>query len=354
MKILLVHEKLTYGGADKQIVWLANLLSNYAETHFLTFRSNSMEQRLDDRIKLFNIKTENSGHNVKTLLLTSKKIRRLIKKEKYTYCIAYSSPSQLRLLLATIGLSTQTVVSQRGDPYHSQSHGLLKKVFSFLFSLADVYVFQTTFARDYYSKRIKKKSFVIPNAIKPWQRTTTRSENVEKRIVNLARYDIAQKRQDLLIDAFKTVYKKHPDYCLELYGDGPDKEKLETMIEDCPNIKICGKTLNPAIAMENAEMFILNSDYEGIPNSLLEAMSLGVPCICTDYSPGGISTIIHNHANGIIIPPNNVKELISAIEFYIDNPTLREEYGKKAIKVSEEYSNDRISSMWLDIFNINR
>ena len=96
-------------------------------------------------------------------------------------------------------------------------------------------------------------------------------------------------------------------------------------------------------------MFVMTSDYEGMPNSLIEAMGIGLPVISTDCKGGGAKALIKNHINGIITPPNNSEAVADAIKFYIDNPKKAEEYAKEALKIRDDLSVDKISEKWMNL-----
>ena len=279
-------------------------------------------------------------------------MHRFIKNEKFDVAVGFLSPSQLRLALACLGTKTKLIFSHRGDPYqHGQggNSSFIGKLSSWAFNRADWYVFQTPMAQKAFSEAIRNRSCVIANVISPLVRNKDRNEGVEKRIVSVGRLDIRQKRQDLLIEAFAQVVKKYPDYTLELYGDGSDEQLLKEKASNCPQIHFMGKTMDVASAIQQATMLVLSSDFEGIPNALLEAMSIGVPCVSTDCSPGGASMLIENGVNGLLVPKGDVDGLEKAMIWFIEHPEEREEMGKQGMKVNENYSGDRIKTAWLSV-----
>lgn len=155
-----------------------------------------------------------------------------------------------------------------------------------------------------------------------------------------------QKRQDLLIEAFKKLSNEYPEYILEFYGSGEDERAIQELIGQRKNIKLCGMTRNVAEAIQNAAMFVLTSDYEGIPNALLEAMSIGVPCISTDCSPGGAAMLIENGINGLLVNQGDVVGLYNAMKYYAKNPHIAETMGAKGTEVCDRFSEEIISELW--------
>ena len=140
----------------------------------------------------------------------------------------------------------------------------------------------------------------------------------------------------------------HPDYTLELYGDGPDEERLRILAEDLSisdKVVFCGITNHSLHVLSKAKFFVLSSDFEGIPNALLEAMSIGLPCISTKCRPGGAELLIQDGENGLLINTNDVDALCEAMHTMTDY-FFAEALGKEAKKIKERFSEEVIASMW--------
>lgn len=355
MKLLFLNVDLGYGGAEKMMAWTASVLSEVGhDVTFLTYRdTDARYQKLAPHVRREHIQLESGGGSLLGFVKCTFKLRRFILNRKFDVAIAFLSPSQIRLVKACKGTKTRVLLSQRGDPYYKSELTGLKKLLSShmekLFLQADAYVFQTPRAKQYYSQEIQQKSVVISNPIRPLHRTSKR--NPEKRIVNVARLDLKQKRQDIIILAFKKISVSHPDYKLEFYGSGEDEVVLRELAKDNPNIIFKGVTTNLVESIQNAAMFVLASDFEGIPNALLEAMSLGIPCISTDCSPGGAALLIDSPDCGTIVPRNNVEALSDAMCRYMENSNLAESHGLNAMKVNNCFSEEKISKQWISFID---
>ena len=353
MKILFVNTNIGYGGASKMMVWVANkCVSAGHDVTFFTYRSQEESQILENSIRHIHVQLEDEFGKDKKIWGTIKFLRNYIKTECFDLAIAFLSPSQFRLLFACKGLDCKLLFSQRGDPYQGIpgiKGKLVRWISDRLFCSADKFVFQTPMAAKYYPKSVQKHSLVIPNPIRPLTRTVSREGNIEKTIVCVARLDVRQKRQDLLIDAFNIISSKYPEYKLNLYGDGftYDEKILRDKAKGNANIFFMGATKDVAGAIQNAKMFVLPSDYEGIPNALLEAMSIGVPCISTDCSPGGAAMLIRNKENGMLVPRGDAKALVDAMDYIIMHQEEAERMGHKGIEVNKLYSEDIIAKEWL-------
>ena len=356
MRLLFVNTDLGYGGAEKIMAWVANKMAELGnDVTFLTYRDEKANyQPLSPSIRRVHLQLETHGGSLLGFLKSSRILRKHIKKKGYDVAVAFLSPSQIRLVKACKGTDTISLISQRGDPYYKKNQtGIRKIVFRWMdkiFCEADAYVFQTQQAMSYYPQSIQDKGTVIANPINILTRTVPR--RAEKRIVNVARLDIRQKRQDLLINAFNMLSDKYPDYTLEFYGSGEDEQQLKTMAGGNSRIVFKGVTNNVVESIQNASMFVLASDFEGIPNALLEAMSLGVPCISTDCSPGGAAMLIDSSEKGILVEKGEAKALAAAMEKFILNPDLAEVCGQHAKVVNELYNENRIASQWKEFFDI--
>ena len=153
-----------------------------------------------------------------------------------------------------------------------------------------------------------------------------------------------QKNQELLISAFNDIPKnKRRGYILEIYGEGARRRTLQDMINRLglnENVFLRGKTDDVARVLNNSRIFVLSSLYEGLPNALLEAMALGLPCISTDCPCGGPRSLIKDNENGLLVENKNEGALSEAICKLINNDGLRKKIAKNALLIRE--SNDII------------
>lgn len=356
MKILILNTDLGYGGAEKMLTFVANSLSDVGlKVTFLTYRENNNLQKLNKHVTREHIQLESVGGSILSGIKTIIKLHKYIKAGGFDLAIAFLTPSQLRLVPACWKTKTKVLVSQRADPFVSRksiTRKIIGKVNDLVFSRADFFVFQTEKAKIYYSARVRSKSCVIPNPVKPLVRTIDRnSQTIEKRIVSVARLELKQKRQDLIIDAFNKLSRTYPNYKLEFYGTGYDEERISRLAEGNERIKICGLTRDVAGVIQNATMFVLASDYEGIPNALMEAMSIGVPCVSTDCSPGGAALLIENNVNGLLVQRNNSDKLYNAMKFMIDNHEIAEKMATEAKLICKSFSERKIAYKWINFIS---
>jgi glycosyltransferase involved in cell wall biosynthesis len=169
-----------------------------------------------------------------------------------------------------------------------------------------------------------------------------------KVIVSVGRI-CAQKRQDVLIDAFQKIADKNKEYNLEIYGKGDMLEELKARVESyglSNRIKFIVTGANVFQDMKNASLFAFTSDYEGLPNALLEAMALGLPCVSTKCSPGGAEALIEDGKNGYLVHCGDVNALAERIDYMLSNYDKALAMGKEAFKIRNRVELQVILDEW--------
>lgn len=240
--------------------------------------------------------------------------------------------------------------SERNDPRKEPSSKLKKKIRDICYNHANILVCQTDLAVQILKSRgIQTKYVIIPNPITP---NLPEWEGFEsKNIITAARLT-SQKNLPLLIDAFIEVHKKHPNYKLTIYGEGELRKYLENLV----NIKglhgivtLPGFSTNIHKVMKNAYMYVSSSNYEGISNSMLEALGIGLPCICTDCPVGGARMCIKNNVSGLLVEVGNKDQLVNAMNYLIDNKDMAMSYSRESRKINDLYSLEKITRKWIEL-----
>jgi len=163
---------------------------------------------------------------------------------------------------------------------------------------------------------------------------------------------VAQKGFDMLIEAFAPVARRHPDWNLEIWGEGPDRSKLEGRRDElglAERIRLPGTTPEPHAVLGRAGIFVMSSRREGFPMVLGEAMASGVPCVSFDC-PSGPRELIRDGVDGLLVPPNDVVALSSTLERLISDRDLAARLASRAPEVVERFSLEAILAQWSAIF----
>lgn len=340
----MVIKKLRYSGAYKMFIWLAEALSERGhDITVCTYMRNEVHS-LQPGIKW--VHTDLEGRNI---LLQLNYVRRELKKANADLSISFLLDANILNILACMGLKTKSVVCERNDPF--KPHYTKLKIAKPLFKQADGAVFQLPKVAEYYDN-IKGHTAVIPNPV--LCKTNVSIKRYKERdniIVTLGRLDIFQKRHDILIKAFSLFHFRHPEFKLLIYGDGSDEKQIRTLISKLgleDKVLLKGVTSTPLEVIAKAKIFVLSSDFEGIPNALIEAMSIGLPCISTDCRPGGAKILIQEGKNGYIVNAGDYEALAEKMCFLVENPNAAEAVGAEAVKIKDTFSESNIITKWID------
>lgn len=197
-------------------------------------------------------------------------------------------------------------------------------------------------------KEIKQK-FIIPNPIT--LEPNGYSTCTGNKIISVGRLT-EQKGYDLLINAWKAIAFKHPDWIINIYGEGEFHDKLQQQICDShleKQIILCKPVTNISEKYIESSFYVMSSRFEGFGLVLTEAMCCGLPCISFDC-PSGPSEIIKNKEDGLLVENGNINALADSICFMIENEEKRIQMGKKAKGNVMRYSTEHIMQQWNELF----
>ncbi len=349
MKITFFISALSGGGAERVTCNLANYMAEQGhQVEILTMAEREPADSLKDTVKhvplLTNKEYKNKIiNNVKRVL----RLRKYMKSQKVdAYVVMLPKTTELMLRFRKLTKS-KIIVSERVDPktYNKKTQKTLQK----LSSRANGYVFQTDEIASWYAPYLKGvESRVIPNAINPAFIRKEFAGEREKKIVAVGRL-AEQKNFPLLIKAFSKISDKFLDYKLVFYGKGGLQNQLEQLALDLgvkERLEFCGFCEDMPERLERASMFVLSSDYEGMPNALMEAMAVGVPCVSTDCGGGGARFLIEDGENGILVPVGDEDKLSQAIEKILGDRELANKLSKNGRKLQEKLSPSKIYGKW--------
>lgn len=348
-KLLLYIDAMSMGGANRV---MANLAEYFCKIGLQTMLVNDVclnpesEYKLPPDVKRVFLQREKVGKILKNILRVLD-LRRLIKKERPDTIISFMGPPNIRMLIASFGLKAKKVVSVRNDPNFEYGTGLKRLVTAVIFKLADGVVFQTKDAAAYFPKSIRKKSKIIFNPVNPkfydyhWRPGGTE-------IVVIGRLQ-SQKNPMNVLRAFESIHKKIPRYTLGFYGEGELKPELEGYARKAgiaDKVNFHGRIDNVERVLENAALFVLCSDHEGMPNVLMEAMAVGVPSIATDSPCGGSRALIENDDQGVLIPCRDSEKLAESIMDILFNNTKQMRMSEAAAKRSYDFAPEKVLAEW--------
>ena len=276
-------------------------------------------------------------------------LRSYIKNEAPDVVISFMGMANKRMLIATRRLNVAKIVSVRNDPNKEYGSTLLHKLIArYLFNKADCVVLQTTDAARYFGKKIRSKSNIILNPISDRFYKKSYDPN-DKNIISVGRLE-PQKNYKLLIEAFAIIAEDFPNHNLIIYGEGYQKDELARDIYRHNlegRVFLPGNQNNVEDVLSKAKLFVLSSDYEGLPNALMEAMAVGVPVISTDCPCGGPKELTQGGKTGLLTDCGNSELLAEKIRNVLNMTTdqLLELSDKEKTRASE-FSLDVIMKQW--------
>ena len=309
---------------------------------------------VDKDIRLVSFKSR--GHTkVSRYFHETTDLLKYLKKHPNATVVAFVNPSIRIVAACSLFVRNRVVFSERCDPRFTPPSRLMRWLRDRLFRFASVCVFQTEDAMKLFPKGVQKKGIVIPNPVNPdMPPVTTMHRN--KVIMTACRLS-TQKNLPMLIKAFSGVVKDYPEYSLHIYGTGEERDNLQKLIEKYDlegKAKLIGHSSDIFHIMQESAMYVCSSNYEGISNSLLEALCMGMPVISTDHPIGGAKVMISDQENGLLVPVGDDEEMCSAMKYLIEHPETAERLGENAKKIRERWPVDKIADRWLSVFNIRR
>lgn len=356
-KILFVHPSLGLGGAEKIIAFLANSVSEKYEVSFLSLKNNEKTLILNEKIRYIckpsysekPIFGKQMVSGIKDLIKMGRIIKNTIKTEQADLVICFD----LRVLLAVnmVKINSKVLFSERADPYANPQYW--KFLLNRFYKKIDYIVFQTEAAQAFYGDSVKKKSAIIPNpALMRIDSAVRRNLSNSQNYIFAAGRLQYRKGFDLLVNAFIKIASKHPETELWIYGEGEEKSKLITTINNsCYKDRV--RLLNPinGVIEKNIQsrLFVIPSRSEGIPNILIEAMVAGIPCVATDCSPGGAKLLSENGKYCILAKNDDVESLASKLDYALSHSCEMEKQALNALKSMKRFDKEIIASKWLSV-----
>lgn len=259
------------------------------------------------------------------------------------------------LALAEVGafaarsLGIPCICSERVDPHVlpvSRLHRFLRNV---TYRVAAGVVFQTVEVKNYFCKQISRKGVVIPNPVMD-DDLPQPILDCRKEIVAIGRLS-EEKNFALLINAFSEALPSLADYRLRIFGDGPLHDELSKQIVALSleeRVRLEGRVERVVDYVCGADIFVLSSIHEGMPNALIEGMAMGLACVSTDFLSGGARAIVTDKENGLLIPVNDKEALKRALVELATDGDLKEKIKHNAVNVRATHSKERILPMWID------
>ena len=352
MKIVFTLASLGSGGAERVVSLLANKMAEQGhQVEIICLKFNDVYYKLhpDVKVTLAMKQTKNRITEVSWL-------RKYVKQEKPDVVIAFTEGVYCFTIAALLGTKIPVIASERLDPSAmTWKRNLLKRL---LLPYADWLVVQTKTIKDYFPKNIQKKTSIIFNPVKDEALASSiengklKIENSKRpRIISVARL-YPQKNQEMMIRAFAKIADKYPDWELMIYGEGPLRVELEALVSSYKlqeRVLLPGRTEKVIEELRKSKIFCLSSDYEGMSNSMIEAICVGLPVVSTKVS--GTDELIQDGVNGLLVDIGDEQGMTDALEKLIQDSKLMKKMGEANREKASLFQIETIVNEWMKLIN---
>lgn len=372
ISILALH--LGYGGIEKSIVSLANVLCDRYEVEIATCYKLYKESvfPLNKRVKVIYLNDDYiiPNHESLHVALHSKNLVKIFKEGSFSAKVLYyrrkNMIQYLRKCDSDVIISTRDIFNNWSSLYakddalkigweHNHFHDSERYARKISDSAKDLdyLVLVSSELQKYYQKRLagrKCMCIYIPNCIDgfPPKKSSLRS----KRLISVGRLSPEKGYLDLL-KVYLMLSKKYPDWKLDIIGDGKERKQLEDYIHAHKmekSVTLHGFQNKEYIdcMMQDSSIYLMTSLTESFGIVLIEAMSHGIPCIAMD-SAEGAREIIHSGENGYLIKNRNYNMMVRKISDLIKDRQERVRLGDNARKSVEKYTSEAVGEEWFTL-----
>ncbi|MBK9711898.1 MAG: glycosyltransferase family 4 protein [Kouleothrix sp.] len=362
MRITLVIYSLGAGGAERVMSVMANYWAEHGQSvTLLTLDSASEPPFFDLHPAVVRRPLGITGASPNPIAALAGNLRRLahlrraVAASRPDVVISFMDHTNILTLLAVAGMRLPAIVAVHNDPHQSRLGMPWAWLREQLYPHASAVVTLSETALGYFSARVRRRGLVIPNpVVLPAGMALGRAgagERAERRLIAMGRL-VHLKGFDLLLRAFAQAAPRYPDWSLDIWGDGPLRGELEALRDQLglvDRVRLPGTTRRPSEPMQQADLFVLSSRHEGFPIALCEAMACGLPVVAFDC-PSGPREIVRDGVDGVLVPPEDIDALSTALCGLMGDLEARRRIGQRAPEVLERFGIDRVMAIWEQLF----
>ena len=372
-KVSILSLHLGFGGIEKSVAALANILCDKYEVEIAcTYKLYDKPAfYIDSRVKIYYL-TEGIKPNKEELksAISSKNPVKIFKEAKKSYnvlhlrkktMVNYIKNCDSDVIIATrdifdewLGLYGKKETLKIGWE-HNHYHGNMKYAQNIVMTNKnlDYLVLVSDSLRKFYKKNMESyncKCVYIPNVIEKLPEKS--SDLNKKKLVSVGRLSPEKGYMDLL-KIYNLLHKKHPEWTLDIVGDGVEKDRMIKYIEE-HNLKdfvtLHGYQTKDYIdnLLGCSSIYLMTSFTESFGIVLIEAMSHGLPCVAFN-SAEGANELINSGENGYLIKNRNINAFVKKVEDLINNKEERKRVGKAGLKSAKNYTSEVVSKQWFDL-----
>jgi GalNAc-alpha-(1->4)-GalNAc-alpha-(1->3)-diNAcBac-PP-undecaprenol alpha-1,4-N-acetyl-D-galactosaminyltransferase len=361
MRVTFVIFSLAAGGAERIMSIMANYWAEKGWYVTLLTLDDGSEPSFFDLHPRVNHRTLGIASKSSSLLIGALKnfyrvyiLREAIKASKPHIVISFMDRTNVLTVLATAGLHLSVIVSEHCDPYCASIGKIWELLRDLLYSRATYVIALSERALSYFGSSVRARGRVIPNPVVlpsgEAGRGGSSEDSIPKIVMAMGRLDYV-KGYDMLLHAFTKVAPHHPEWFLEIWGEGPLRADLEALRDQLGldgRVRFPGKTKHPLEKMKCAALFVLSSRTEGFPVALCEAMACGLAVISFDC-PSGPREIIRHGMDGILVPAGDVNALAIVMDRLMTDASVRQYLARQAPEVLVRFGLEKIMRMWEEL-----
>jgi glycosyltransferase involved in cell wall biosynthesis len=320
-KVLLAIPQLTGGGAERVVsVWANELSHRGYDTSILVFGRTKDEYHTHQNVKIYAVASDLEEYKAMPYSIRFRIMRSLVKQIRPYYIISFLPSMQVWMMLASIGLGIKRIETIRINPWRiNVTNPLHTFLWKLCYRTSDKIILQASDQGSFFSQRDQKKSILIPNPISELYVNNYKEtfSQVPTEFIAAGRID-PQKNYKMMIRAFAQVCSENQNLHLRIFGTGSEAytAELENYIKELDmenHIFLMGRSPNMEEEYKKSDIYLMTSDYEGLPNALAEAMISQLICISTDCKTGP-KDLIDDGVNGYLVPVNDAAALAGAIK----------------------------------------
>ena len=359
MHIAFLIRCLSPGGAERAATALANQMTRCGhKVTILCLTGTDCFYETDPEINIRYLNSDPAEltagiRRLTDLLQRSRTIRKAVREIGPDVLVGMSWMMSVYAVFSTCGTPVASIGTERSNPFILNKSRVNSFLRQFAAKHCDGFVCQTEKARSFFSSAAQRKIRIIPNGIfNPEVFNTPVPYEREKIITALGRLD-DNKGYDVLIRAFALVRARRPDYTLCIFGDGEKRDDLLSLAASlgvADAVRLPGTDKSAIRKIAASSVFVLSPRSEGMPNALIEAMAVGVPCVSTRCDMGP-EELIRDGVNGLLVPVDDPDSMAKAILRVLDDPQLQTDLSHAAVAIRSTHAVEPVTDRWLRLFD---
>ncbi len=348
--ILFLISNLEAGGAQRVISELSNkMVEKGIKISIALLYNDVIYYSLNNEIQIYKY-YKSKKNKIEEQKRKLRFIQQSVEDSDADIVISFLAEVNIYASIALWNYKVKLIISERNDPQREPA-SLIKKILrKFVYKRPDGFVFQTKQSQKFFGKRIQSHSVVIHNPVKDGLPNSQVISKDYYKIVSIGRLE-NQKNYPLALKVIKSLIEAGISVKYYIYGQGSCKFSLQKL---CSNLGIeqyvyfMGTSKNVHTEIIDTDFFLMTSNYEGLPNVLLEAMSMGLVVLATNCPCGGPSELIQHGVNGFLFPVGDDRKAVETIISLISDKGLCLDVAIEAKKIRDTHDLNRITEEWIN------